>query len=230
MVRGKQIMIKQSSRIFLIISSLIFLSGCATPEKNIALTENFWKDSKHKITVANTKITNTNKPKLHSMGNQGLLDMAISSAATKTFSNYLEKTDCAWYNDLSKKFVGQLKKRNISSEIHPMYIDPEQKKEAVFTAKIDGNKLLLIELQQLGAIRNYYGFIPTGAPKAYCLLKGELINREDKQVLWRHITKIEEPVQGNWDQPPAYPNFTLALQQAVVSAQEEMIDSFFSGH
>jgi len=218
---------KQLPRIFLLTLSLIFLSGCAV-EHNVKLPESFWQNTNHKITVAKTK--SVDKPALHKTGAQGLLDMAISAAATKQFSSHLEKTKLDWYSDLPQKFTTQLKKRSISAQIHPVDIELKQKKNPGFIMQMGGDKVLLIELQKLGAIRDYYGFIPTNAPKAYCVLKGELINQEDKKVLWRHLVEIEEPVQGEWDQPPSYPNFTKALELAIASAQEEIVDGFFSGH
>ncbi|MEI8055665.1 MAG: hypothetical protein WCH10_06755 [bacterium] len=220
-------MIKQLSRIFLFTLSLIFLSGCAV-EHNVKLPESFWQDTSHKITVAKTKVVD--KPALHKIGGQGLLDVAISAVATKQFSSHVEKTSLDWYSGLSQKFTVQLKRRNIFAQTHQVDVESKQKKNPGFFMQMGGNKVLLIELQRLGAIRSYYGFVPLNAPKAYCVLKGELINLEDKKVLWRHLVEIVEPVQGEWDQPPYYPNFTKALEVAIASAQEEIIDGFFSGH
>ncbi|MBU0744376.1 MAG: hypothetical protein KKE11_03300 [Gammaproteobacteria bacterium] len=217
------------SKIFLLILSIAFLSGCVTPEHNVKLPNSFWQTTNHKITVAKTKPKN--KPALYKTGQQGVLDMAISAAVTQTLNKHLAKTNLDWYyKGLPQKFVTRLKQHNISSQIYQINIDPKQKKNATAIVHMDGDKLLLLELQTLGAIRNYYGFIPLGVPRAYCHLKGELIDKQNKNVLWRHVAKIEERVQGNWDQPPSYPNFTNALKEAVNSAQEEIIDSFFSGH
>lgn len=220
-------MITQLSRIILLITGLVFLSGCATSKQNIKLHESFWQSAGHKITVAKMRAV---RPNLHSNGPQGLLDMAISSIATKQFSNYLEKVKLDWYNNLPQKFTAQFKQRDIFTQIYPVEIAHERKNKNGVVIQVDSDKLLLIELDKLGAIRSYYGFIPTSAPKAYCVLKGELINQTDKKILWRHVASIEESVSGNWDQPPSYPNFSAALEQAVFAAQEEIIDSFFSGH
>jgi len=215
-------------KIFLLLLTASFLAGCATNEHNIRLSDGFWQNPKHNITIAKIKVAD--KPGLHQTGQQGLLDIAVSAAVTQTFNKHLEKTSLDWYKELPQKFVTQLKQRHILAKVYSIDIDAKQKKNATIIVQMDSDKLLLLELQKLGAIRSYYSFIPTGAPKAYCILKGELIDRQDKKVLWRHLAKIEEPVQGNWDQPPSYPNFTIALKQAIDSAQEEVIDSFFSGH
>ena len=81
----------------------------------------------------------------------------------------------------------------------------------------------------MGVRREYYGFIPTGAPQAYCVLAGRLTDLSDKKIWWSHDVEIILPVQGAWDQPPSYPNFTQALHLAMDEAREELVDSFFSG-
>lgn len=217
------------TKLYLLIISSSFLFGCATPERNIRLAEEFWQNPKPKVAIA--RIHPESKPCLLKLGNQGLLDFAINSAVTNKLDRHLEKISFDWYHEeLPQKFVTELKRRNISAQIHEKSILPKQKKSASVIVEVAGDKLLLLELQGLGAVRNYYSFIPSSAPKAYCNLKGELIDRQDKKVLWRHFAKIEEVVQGEWDQPPHYPNLTNALKLAISSAQEEVIDSFFSGH
>ena len=99
-----------------------------------------------------------------------------------------------------------------------------------FAARLGADELLVIRLEAFGATRNYYSFIPTGAPKAYCELYGELVNEKLHTVLWRHRAMASEMVQGPWDQPPAYPNLMNAIKLAASNAQEELLDSFFSGH
>lgn len=172
----------------------------------------------------------TNRSFIKKVNKGCLIDIAINNVVTNQFGKYLEKLDSDWYHSLPQKFIAQFKQRHISAEIYPTDIDPKQNKKGVFNVSTDGDKLLVIELQHLGAIRDYYGFIPTSTPKVYCVLKGQLIDQQDKKVLWRHVVKIEDPVQGNWDQPPYYPNFTNAFKEAMVSAQEEIVNSFFSGH
>ena len=219
---------KQFLKISLMMLIAILLVGCAAPKRNVSLSESFWKNTKHEVAIAKTKFDK--KPSLHRFGQQGILEYAVSSAVTSKFSKYLQKTNMDWYEKFPQKFVAQFKKRNIASNVYSADLNSKQKKNATVAIQMEGNKVLLLELLNLGATRKYYSFFPGGAPKAYCVLKGELIDRQNKKILWSHFAKIEEPVRGDWDQPPSYPNFTLALKQAVDSAQEEVIDSFFSGH
>ena len=154
---------KQLVKTFLLSLSIASLIGCATPEHNIKLADSFWQNPKNTVVIAKTKPED--KPQLHSTGQQGFLEMAISAATTKTFNKHIEKTSLNWYHELPQKFVAELKKRHIAAEIFPRDLTSEQKKNATASVQIAGDKLLVLELQKLGAIRNYYSFFPTSAPK-----------------------------------------------------------------
>jgi hypothetical protein len=93
----------------------------------------------------------------------------------------------------------------------------------------DSDQILMIKLDEIGARRYYNNFLPTGAPEAYCVLAGELINKRH-QVIWRYRAEAFEPIRGTWNQAPNFPNLTNAINIAARSAQEDLLDSFFSGH
>jgi hypothetical protein len=213
-------------RVTFVTLTLVFLAGCAT-EPNVQLADNFWKNPNQKIAVATTKAP---KPQLYEMGNQGLLDYAINSSMNNSLDDYLSRTDLSWYRNISANFAAKLKQRNMSAKSYIEQLGSDQTNYASFASQVDTNKLLVIKLEALGAKRDYYGFIPIDAPQAYCVLTGELVNTEDNQILWRYKTTITQPIQGTWDQPPNYPNLNNALTLAVNTAQQELLDSFFSGH
>lgn len=211
---------------FFILISASLLAGCAT-EKNISMSETFWQHKPEKMTIAESKPI---KPALYKVGNQGLLDMAINSAMTKTLNEQIEKSDETWYQSLPKEFANRLEKHNIKVRAVSEVVGDDEKSYPAFAARLGADELLVIRLEAFGATRNYYSFIPTGAPKAYCELYGELTNEKTHTVLWRHRAMASEMVQGPWDQPPTYPNLMNAIKLAASNAQEELLDSFFSGH
>src|ERR1700722_18330514 len=192
------------------------LAGCAN-QRNIQLTENFWKNQKQKIAVASFKAP---EPQVHQIGGQGVLDLAVNSVMNKNMNNTLKRTDLNWYNDIPSDFVHQLREHHINAMAYAKQLYNDKKSTEVVLTQIEGDKLLTFELRALGARREYYGFIPTGAPQAYCVLIGKLIDPTDKKVLWRHEAEIIQPVQGVWDQSPNYPNFTNALHLAINEARQ----------
>ena len=96
-------------------------------------------------------------------------------------------------------------------------------------AKYNVDDVLVMHLYAAGVVRNYNGFIPTSAPEAYCVLKGELVDSTNKTVKWRHLAEIKLPIQGEWDQLPAFPNAIAAVSQAIKLCRQEVTDSLFSG-
>jgi hypothetical protein len=220
----------------LVIFSLL-LSGCAT-QKNIPLDTAYLHANAQKMIVVREAAP---KPRLYKAGGQGLLDMAISYEVTKNFGDHIAKVDLGWYEQLQKNFVNRLHKQHIDARLvqTPLALDQfpangsnssqySTKNFSALASQLDADSMLIFRINYLGAIRNYYGFVPLDAPQAYCVLTGELINLADNRVYWRQNVSVTTPVQSNWDQPPNYPNFDATLNRAVTMAQQGILDSFFN--
>ncbi|MHB1222263.1 MAG: putative periplasmic lipoprotein [Gammaproteobacteria bacterium] len=213
-------------RYFLIILGTLFLSGCAA-EKNIQLSDAFWQQKQNKIAVAGVKPA---KPGVIKVGSQGLLDMAINSAMTHKLDTHLSKTDLSWYYSLPNDMASKLKQRHVAVIVAGSGMEVDEKRTAIIATEHHVNDVLVMRLQAVGVIRRYSGFIPIGAPEAYCVLKGELIDSTTKEVKWRHLAEVKLPVNGEWDQPPTFPNVTSTVREAITASRQEILDSFFSGH
>ncbi len=213
-------------RCLLIVSTTLILMGCGARAHNIPLAADFWEQPKQTIVVASFKAP---EPQVYYVGNQGLLDLAVNSAMNKKMNDHLKKTELHWYHNLAVNFSDRLKKNKMNIEMYSHQPEATKKDIEAVVAHAQSNKLLTFQLRVLGARREYYGFIPTGAPQAYCVLAGKLTDLSDKKIWWSHDVEIILPVRGAWDQPPSYPNFTQALHLAMDEAREELVDSFFSG-
>jgi hypothetical protein len=223
----------------LVIVGTSFLAACAS-EKNLDLADNFWQQKNQKIVVAKNVAP---RPALTRVGAEGILDMAINMQMTKPITTSLEKTDMSWYPNLQSSFVKKLQARGISARAYTTDLDVSKltgsdkdinQYPAVNYAEVisplNANKVMVLKLNTLGATRRYSGFIPLGAPQAYCSITGELIDQKDQHLLWRYKATVTIPVKGEWDQPPAYGNLKNALQVAIATAQDEVLNNFFSGH
>lgn len=213
------------NRLVIIILGSIFLVGCAS-HADVPMSESFWQNKQQKVTVAAAKAP---KPQLHKQGPQGLLDVAIANAMTNDLDKRLQQIDLSWYHRMPTSFGASLKQRGVSVVPYNSQVSDDQK-EYTRLAINNSDKVLVIKLEAIGAKRDYYAMVPTGAPQGYCVMSGELINVADNKVLWRYTATSAQPVQGAWDQPPAYPNLTNAIELAANSARQELLDSFFSGH
>lgn len=212
-------------RLIAVLLCSLFLVGCAT-EKNIPLSDAFWQEKNNKVAVA---IVKPEQPGITKAGSQGLLDYAINSAMTSKLDKHLSKTNLTWYYSLSDEFSKKMQKLQVNAKTIDMIAAEDAKKYPGLAAQNNSDKILVIRLLAVGAIRNYSGFIPLSDPKAYCVLKGELLDVNTKKIIWRHVAAVTLPVQGSWDQPPAYPNLTSKMHIAIETSRQEILDSFFSG-
>jgi hypothetical protein len=223
----------------LIISFLsIFLTGCAT-DPNVQLKNQFWQAKKKTVVVAGSTLP---KPQLYQQGAQGILDIAISSAVTDGFSKYLSSFDLQPITDGKKEFVRRLRDKNMQVVISDDAInlnnlqdykrDTKRYATKNFTqlnGQFDADDVLIISVKKIGAVRNYYGFIPLGAPKAFCNVEGQLVDLQTNEILWLHNAEVMLDVAGNWDQPTTYPNFSSTLNNTINMAKDELINDFFLG-
>ncbi len=214
------------------------LAACASQPKDVELNEQFWQD--HTQTVA---VAESTKPEAHleKTGNQGLIDYAINSAMTSTFENHINGTDLSWMETYQASLVSELEGHYIKAVIVKTPIDitalPQSKQDnkkyavktyAPLSMKVGDDKLLVITLNKIGAIRNYYGFIPSGAPSAIVDMTGRLVDINSNEIYWRHNARVVTSINGNWDQPPHYDNFNSALEIAVDTAKDELRSSLLN--
>lgn len=223
------------SRVFTCSALFLLLSACAT-SPNVKLDPDFWQQTQS-VKVSNDHIDHAG---LYHMGSQGLLDVAISDIATDTFSKYLKTYSLKKLYSIRPEFVRRLKNHHLRTEAFPT-IDVDKlpwtnlkgeqfsnRNFSEFSAKIGKSKLMVVSVNMVGAMRSYYGFIPLGAPKAVCILEGRLLNAKTNRILWRYTSKVVIPVNGKWDQPPHYPNFTHSLDRAIQLSRTQLIDNFFA--
>ncbi len=200
------------------------LTGCTIPA-NVRLPADFWSQPQHKVAIVSVKPP---KPSLYASGNQGLLDYAISSSVNHDFIAYLAKSDLSWYEKFPQNLGQQLSQRKVAVKLYKAQIPNELINYAALAQETASNKVLVIKLKAIGALRYYYGFIPLGPALAYCSLSGELIEPQTRTILWRYQAKVMESVAGEWDQPPNYLNFAKALKEVTEKAQNELLKSLFN--
>ena len=210
------------------------LAGCSAPAP-VELQHSFWQDYHQRVVVAKAKpIT----PGLYQNGQQGLLDIAISDASTNDFQNHLAKESFSWYGQFQSQLQHRLAKSGINARLAKRDVDlsnlVDSEQDTARHGKLDyrpfavefgPHKLLLIQVDSLGAVRDYYGFIPLDAPTAVCALSGRLIDLRTNVVLWRHYSSAKVDVSGVWDQAPHYPNFDQALSLAERRSEQDMFAS-----
>ncbi|MFM8454849.1 MAG: hypothetical protein ACKOAD_07860, partial [Gammaproteobacteria bacterium] len=47
-------------------------------------------------------------------------------------------------------------------------------------------------------------------------------------ILWKRNIHVEQEIDGKWDEPPYYPNFTNHLNSSIRKAQQDLLNDFFN--
>ncbi|WP_419661113.1 uncharacterized protein Dvar_15340 [Desulfosarcina variabilis str. Montpellier] len=216
---------------------LIGLSGCA---KNVALKKTLWEKPDAKVGIAIETL-----PELHTQqkgGGLGLLEVGINALVNSTLRDHLKETSCDSFSGIKKKFAGRIKAGGLEPIIIDDYIDVkslpevENKQEgksdidvSSLAEKYDVDYLLMLKIKSVGTTRNYFFVIPVGAPKAYCVAGGKLIEGKTNEEYWAYTMKQDEvkvDIEGEWDNPPDYPELDAAIEKAIAQAVAQVESNF----
>jgi hypothetical protein len=230
---------KRSIFIISLLVAAFLLSACGP--STMALKPEFWQTKERTIGVA---IVPAPVAGAHRAGSEGLLDMAINKIAMGSLESHLQALKSDAFNQVVDKFVARLTERGIPAKKldKPLLLDkfPQFNREEsgdVFerdlrslaaSEKIDA--LVILSISQWGTVRNYYGFIPLGSPKGYCVGTGRLINLTSNALEWITWVPAElaaVDVDGEWDKPPDFPNVDTAIKKAVENAKVFLENDFF---
>lgn len=219
----------------------VLLAGCSATK--ISVDKEFWTKNKNdKIGIVISK-----KPKAGAFkqGSQGLLDMAINDAMASTLEKHLRSINIDEIKSIKDTFKTKFEAAGFTNV---KFIDYELNFDSLaanknsdknsspkdfktLKEKYDLDYLVIISVAKYGTIRNYYGFVPLGAPSAYFQVNGMMIKMTSNELAWyREMTEEESSVSvtGDWDQEPDYPNLTDALKSAIKKSRYIVTNDFFS--
>jgi hypothetical protein len=217
----------------------LLLGGCAqVAYKPIPLNNTFWQDRQQVVGVASDKLPEATA---HMTGAQGLLDIAINKGNAEKMIERLKTLDvkrAAGIQDnladaLSRRGLQVTKLQIIESATLPEFkapANPEQYAQRDFSGlKSKGiNRLLYVTVQRVGLTRGYYGFIPTGAPRAVFAVTGQLIDLADNRLLWYNAHETTAVIADPWDQEPDFPNVSEAVLKNLLEGATQFERSLFS--
>jgi len=231
------------TKLFIFVLSLLTLSSCATITPNFSVKQDFWNDKTKVIGVAIGDMPN---PTTHKSGSQGLLDMAINNANAGDLETHLNSLDVSKINNVADKITAYLKGKGLRVKRISERVDIESLKEveaqnddakkvyygsrdySPLKNKYGIDKIVLINIVRIGTIRNYYGFIPLGAPKGLSHLGGYIINLDTNQLEWKQsVVQTAPNAGGEWDTPPNFDGLTDSMYTAF-NQSRNMLFNYFS--
>lgn len=189
-----------------------------------------------------TEMDGIRKPCYAKKGKQGLLDVWINDWMGSGISekmaqmNVHESIEAEFYIPFTQFFMDKkftvlrtgdpialkgLEKPKLCDDLHAPYdmmgLKEDYKADYAF----------VLESQFFGAIRPYYGFIPTGAPTAQANIRLYLIDLRDNSLQGFYQTIIQKTAKGQWDEPPYYPSLMRAVKSSLEHALKDAYAFFF---
>ena len=224
------------------IGALSLLGACATAPQ-VQMKSDFWSQTDRSVAVALATLPDT---AAHKAGPQGLLDVAINNAMADELSQALKKiTLDQSYGEARSEVVNRLQENGIKSTASDKMIDvsslqdfssPDTSRSyarkdfrSVRTELGGVDRLLLFTVIAVGTQRSYYGFVPISSPVAILRARGEMIDLQTNEVLWREDTSSTAPIADPWDQPPEFKNVNAAVAGVIIEARNAMLDKLFAG-
>ena len=208
------------------LAALLALVGCAAPP--ITLERSFWDKKSARVAIAMATTPQADAAQVCSKC--GVADFLIADALNPPpLKSHLASLDVSRIDTLPNRLAGVLEKQGIPVRILEERLTIEDYPSANATAfenlydrdfsalaaRDRFDHLLLVRVFGVGAQRGYYAFFPATDPSGRFNAEAYLIDVHTRKLLWRRLVNVSRPVKEPWDQPPDYPNLTVAINDAM---------------
>jgi len=93
-------------------------------------------------------------------------------------------------------------------------------------AKYGVDKLLVVQVTQLGMVRTYSAYFPTSVPRAVFQGNGFIVDLTSNRYDWYLPVSRHKSADGKWDEPPRFPGLSNAYFQVIELARESYLRPF----
>ena len=223
-------------RQWFLVAIVIVVAGCsATPQAPVALHDNFWGGvSGARIAVVVPDIPD---PSMAFPGANCLLCIAVVSGVHSKLVDHVKtfpKDDIVVLKDM---LVRQLNESGAQAKAIDAFDHlaelPKIRSDApnaadrdfgVFKSEFNATHVLVVSIQQIGAIRPIASYAPTDVPKASVVGSAYLVNVADNSYEWYAPLTMTLAALGEWDEPPKIPGLTSAYFQALAMTRDRVLD------
>ncbi|MEM8499172.1 MAG: hypothetical protein AAF542_14200 [Pseudomonadota bacterium] len=219
--------------------SIAMLAACAaTPQAPVSLSGDFLGDSEKKVGVAMTEVPELD---VHLPGAACLLCLAVAETANSSLSKHTKTLTADGVEEIKNSLADLMNESGTSSIVIDDNLDiaalPKFSSKEVNTTKRDFRSLkethgithlLVVDISQIGFIRNYANYVPTSDPKGLFSGESYLVNLNNNTYEWYRPLDIHKSVADGWKEPPAFPGLTNAFYQALETGKEQILQPFNS--
>ena len=148
-----------------------------------------------------TEREDTSKAIIHSLEDDGFTVVADRTNLDGLVADYLDLL--SWHGDEVRYDFSALAKRTRADLI------------------------FCIEYMRPRLMQSMVGPKTVGYPRGVTAVIGALINPHSKTFPWQHLEIAEEPVVGEWDEPPDYPKLEKAMLKSLEKASNQTFFKLF---
>jgi len=218
----------------------LLLGACATaPQSPVSLTSDALSHGT-RVGVAMTKM-----PKVDTEfpGAGCLLCLAAASVANSSLTSYTHTLNPEELPKLKDKVADLVRKKGGDVEVIVVAEDLDVRQLKKFDGsgtnlakqnfgplkdKYKVDKLIVIDIAELGFVRNYASYIPTGEPRAELHGTLSMVNLSSNAYELYVPLQLEKTAEGAWDEAPKFPGLTNAYYQVLELGKDAVTSPFLN--
>lgn len=180
------------------------------------------------------------KPKMTTPGASCLLCLAAAAAANSGLTSHTKTLNNDEITSLGSELteIFQSNEYNVTLLTEPVDVKKLKKIKGAVEAvdpvrdyrplkqTLGTTHLLIIDIDYVGFVRNYSGYIATSPPQSLVEGNAYLVNLETNQYDWYLPIYEKNSVGSNWKEGPDYPGLTNAYYQSVASTRDKILSTF----
>lgn len=220
-------------RTWLAIALVTLLAGCAAPvQERIALSQDFHSKSNGSIGVVMTALPS---PDTFFPGADCLLCLATASMVNRSLTEAVRTWPTDDLKSLPEESVTLLRSKGHQAVLlsEPIKLDslPDRpnaepgfarKDFGKVRAKAGVDRLLVIDIQSIGAQRPYAAYIANGPAVARVIGQVYLIDLTTHRLEWYESFNHRASAQEAWEEPPRFPGLANAYFTAIENSKDSI--------
>jgi hypothetical protein len=218
----------------------LLLGACATaPQSPVSLTS----DALSRGTRVGVAMTKMPKIDTEFPGAGCLLCQAAASVANSSLTSYTHTLNPEELPKLKDMVADLVRKKSRDVEVIVVAEDLDVRQLKKFEGsgtnlakqnfgplkdKYKVDKLILIDITDLGFVRSYAAYIPTGEPRAELHGTLSMVNLSSNAYELYVPLRLEKAADGAWDEAPKFPGLTNAYYQVLELGKDAVTSPFLN--
>ena len=215
------------------IAVAVSLAACQTaPQNPIALNKDTLGADRGRVAVA-MRIA---PPDLYLPGAGCLLCMAAATLANTSLNTYAKTLKVDEMAQAKAEIVEILRAKGVDAvaidapldfaKLPDLKLGPNMATKDFSSVAKGYDRLVVVNVQQIGFVRNYSAYVPTSDARATVDGYAYMVNLKSNAYEWYDHVTITRSADGKWDEAPAFPGLTNAYFQAIEQAKDRLKTPF----